>query len=184
MSTFKKVILIVIIAILAAIISFLAYSGMFAKIIIEKEIIGPYQLVYKRHIGSYQEAGKIIDKVYNSLKENWNIEAPVGFGIYYDNPKRTHVEDLRSDIGVILDKKDYGKIPTLKKKYKVKKYSKTKSVVVEFPFKTELSIFIGIMRVYKKIEAYKKENKIRSGPIMEIYDAQNKKIIYAAKIAR
>ncbi len=180
----KKVILIIILILLAAAVAFLAYSGMFAEIVIKEETLGPYQLVYKRHAGPYREAGKIMDEINNSLKENENIETSLGFGIYYDDPKRTHVEDLRSDIGVILDKKDYAKIPALKKKYKVKKYAKTKNAVVEFPFKTKLSIIIGIMRVYKQLEAYRKEKKYKNASIMEIYDMPNKKIIYAAKIVR
>ena len=112
----KKVILIIILILIASAVVFLAYSGMFAKIVIKEDTLGPYQLVYKRHMGAYHETGKVMDEIYNSLKENENIETTQRFGIYYDNPKRTHVEDLRSDIGVILDKKDYAKIPALKKK--------------------------------------------------------------------
>lgn len=180
--SFKKIISIIFLLIVTGAVLFLVYSGLFSRIVISEKEIGPYQVVYKSHVGPYQEVGPIMDEIYNSLKNDEQIETSMGFGIYYDDPKKTHVEDLRSDIGSILDEKDYAKIPKLKKRFKIKKYLQKKCVVVEFPFRNKFSIFIGVMRVYPQLTSYIKEKKYKEGPIMEIYDMPNKKIIYAAPI--
>lgn len=178
----KKIFLIIFLIIIAAIVGYSAYSGLFVKIVVTEKEVGPYQMVYKKHVGPYQEASKVMIEILNSLKNDEKIEPVAGFGIYYDNPKKTHVEDLRSDVGCILDEKDYPKIPGLKKKYKIKKFPKTKSMVVEFPFRNILSIFIGIARVYPQLDSYIKEKKYKTGAIMEIYDKPNMKIIYVAPL--
>ena len=105
-----------------------------------------------------------------------------GFGIYYDDPKKTNAEDLRSDVGYILNKKDYKYIPRLKKSFNIKMFARKKCMVIEFPFRNSFSVYLGILLVYPALESYIKEKKYRSGPVMEIYDKPNKKILYIAPI--
>ena len=75
-----------------------------------------YQMVYTYHVGPYYKVGPVMDRIFQSLRTNENIVCTKGFGIYYDDPEKTHPEDCRSDVGCILEKKDYRQIPRLKKK--------------------------------------------------------------------
>jgi len=86
---------------------------------------------------------------------------------------------LRSEIGCILEEKDLSKVEELKaKQFKIKEFPKTEAIVVEFPFNTQFSILAGIMKVYPKLEAYRKEYNYQTREVMEIYDVPSKKILY------
>ena len=112
------------------------------------------------------------------------LDTEKGLEIYYGDPKKDHVEDLSADVGVILKPEDFPRIARLKRKFKVKKIAKTRAIVGEFPFKNQISIIIGIRKGFPALNAYKKANKIRTGPPMVIYDVPNKKMVFAAKILK
>ena len=125
----------------------------------------------------------LLSNVYGyDLLNNISVEAAKGFGLYYDNPREVEREKLRSIVGCILGKEDEKKIEDIKKKHKIKEYPLSNSVVVEFPFKGMLSIFIGIFKVYPKLAEYIKNHSYSQVPIMEIYDTPNQKITYVASV--
>lgn len=162
----------------------LIYSGLFADIIIKEKKAGPYQLVYLSHKGDYRQTGQIGGEIYYDLLSNYQIETTKGFGIYYDDPDKVKKEDLRSDIGVILNKEDYKKTGKLKKKYKTKRIYISHCLVVEFPFKSKISIILGIYKVYPKIKEYVKIKEYKSDYVMEVYDIPAKKILYIMPIKK
>jgi hypothetical protein len=57
-------------------------------------------------------------------------------------------------------------------------------VVVEFPYKNELSYVIGPARAYPVIMKYAKENKLAMKIAYEIYDTLEKKIYYIMEVAK
>ena len=177
-----KIIIGIFLLVLIGVAIFLNYIGFFSKMIIEEKQMGPFVLVYDEHKGDYKGTAKIQDDIYYSLLNNYKIETFKGFGIYYDDPKKTPTEKLRSIAGCILEKSDYEKIETLKEDgFKIKEIVKQNSVVVEFPFKNTFSIIAGIMKVYPKIEKHIEENNLTKNEMMEIYDTPSKKIIYLMK---
>lgn len=53
------------------------------------------------------------------------------------------------------------------------------NIVVEFPFKCKISIFVGMIKIYPAIEKYIKKHNINDkGALVERYDIPNKKTIY------
>lgn len=135
-----------------------------------------YTLVYEEFQGDYKNTPKVQDKIYYALLNENKIETFKGFGIYYDNPQQVPKEKLRSEIGCILEEKDLSKVEELKaKQFKIKEFPKTEAIVVEFPFNTQFSIFAGIMKVYPKLEAFRKEHNYQPREVMEIYDVPSKK---------
>lgn len=175
--------LISLILVIAAVILFLLLvkKGLFAGVKITKETIGPYLLVYKKHIGDYKNTGPVMDELYYDLKNNFNIQTTKGFGLYYDNPKQVDKEKLRSIAGCIIE----GQSPQpggLGEKYGVRTYPKTPSVVARFPYKGKISIILGVFKVYPKLNAYISGHKHPETPIMEIYDKPNEIIQYISSI--
>ena len=124
-----------------------------------------------------------MDKIYSRLLGEDAVETTRGFGLYYDNPKKVKKENLRSIVGCILENEDADKIEYLKKRYKIKKYPPSKSVIAEFPFKGTPSIFMGILKVYPKITKYMEQHNYAMVPIMEIYDSSHKTISYVESVA-
>jgi hypothetical protein len=177
--TVKNIVIIVVVLIIAGITAFLSYIGLFGKVTIEEKEMGPFVLVYEEHKGDYRGTAKIQDDIYNSLLKDYEIETFKGFGIYYDKPGEVPTDELRSIAGCILEESDYDKIDFLEEKeFNIREIPGQDSIVAEFPFKNKFSIFVGIMKVYPKIEDYIKEHNLANNEMMEIYDIPSKKIIY------
>ncbi len=180
----KKILKIIglIIFVLVLIVSiFLIYSGLFSNVEIKEAVMGPYTIVYLDYTGDYSGVGKPMDELYNALLAD-EIETYQGIGIYYDDPKNTPTDQLRSKIGCILEEKDFPKIEDLKKKYNIMTFEEKNSLTTEFPFKNQFSIILGIIKVYPAITEYTQKKGYQSGPIMEIYDMPNNKIIYVMNL--
>jgi hypothetical protein len=163
-------------------IAFFGHIGVFSKVVIDEKEMGPFVLVYNEHKGDYKHTAKIQDDIYYSLLNDHKIETYKGFGIYYDNPKKVPVEELRSIAGCILEPSDYDKIEMLQENgFNIKEIPQQNSIVTEFPFKNQFSIIAGIMKVYPKIEKYIEKHNLTTSEMMEIYDVPSKKIIYLMK---
>ena len=159
-----------------------SYYGLFAKVkIVEKEV-GPFWLVYAKHVGDYKGDNPTAFNIYSNLVNQDSLKITRGVSLYYDNPKKVTKENLRSIVGCIVDKKDEDKIEALKKKYKIKKYPVSKSLVAEFPFKGKFSRVTGMFRVYPKLAKYIEKKNYPQVPIMEIFDPLNKKISFIASV--
>jgi len=170
--------LVVIVVCLCALAYVLFQGGLFTKVVIQEKEMGPYVLVYKEHIGPYQNIKTVMDDVYYSLLNKDKITTTKGFGIYYDNPKTVPQEKLRSIGGCVIEPSDYDKISQLRTKYLMKEIAQNKALVCEFPFKNSVSIIIGIMKVYPAMNKYINEKHHPYKEIMEVYDMSGKKIEY------
>ncbi|HQP47106.1 MAG TPA: hypothetical protein PKX12_00140 [Spirochaetota bacterium] len=171
-----------VIMVLAGFFIALIYSGLFSTVDISEREIGPFILVYQHHTGDYAGTGDIQNTIYQTLRKEFNVSATKGFGQYYDDPKKVPAEKLRSIAGCILEPEYRDRIPAIAKKYIVSEYKKTKSVVAVFPYKNQLSIFLGVLRVYPALDKYIQHKGYPFSPALEIYDLGSKKIIYSFPI--
>ena len=173
-----KVVLIVLAVLVVLLIAVYAYYGGFSKVNFRIENQGGETIVYENLTGDYSQSAKVGDRIYYTLLNDEKIEATKGIGIFYDNPKKVAKENLRSEIGCIIENADSITLAKLTEKYQVKTLPHSEFVVTEFPFKGIISVFIGLIKVYPALENYYKENGYIENPITEIYDVPNKKIIY------
>ncbi len=181
-----RIILIVFGVIVALLFAAYAYYGGFKSIEFHKSEQGGETIVYQEVIGDYSQTPDVQNKIYEVLKSE-NIETSKGIGVYYDNPDKTEKSKMRSDVGCILEQKDIEKASTneafAKAGYQIKVLPKGNYIVTEFPFKGQLSVLIGLMKVYPAFKEYINNNKINeAGAISEIYDIPNGKIIYRKEI--
>ncbi len=111
------------------------------------------------------------------------MECFKGFGIYYDNPQKVEKEKLRADVGNILENPTPEVLAQLTPNYNIRTLEKQQYLVTEFPYKNQMSIILGIMRVYPALNRYIRENNLsEEGFVMEIYDVPGKKIIYGKQL--
>jgi len=144
---------------------------------IKKE--GGETLLYREVTGPYNQTGDALIKIKYDLKEQFKIESNRDFGIYLDDPRKVEKTILRSEVGCILENQDTSRILWLKEKFMIKVCPVKKYITAEFPYKGKMSVMIGIMKVYPALVKYVKDNGFsESGPIMEIYDMPNGKILY------
>ena len=161
---------------------YLSRYGLFSSVNISEKNMGPYLLVYKKHIGDYKNVGPVMHKLFHELKDNHAITTTKGFGLYYDKPQDVAKEKLRSIVGCIVEGKTIEDLKDINSKYGVKEYPASKCVVAEFPYKGKVSIILGIFKVYPKLSAYIDEHKYALTPIMELYDQPNEKITYISSV--
>ncbi len=171
----------IILFILIMTILFLAdYHGAFHKVVISQSNIKTMWLAYEKFTGPYQKTGPITDKIYYTLLNEDSIETYKGAGIYYDNPKEVNPAECRSVVGCIVEDKDYSKIENLKSKYNLVKINVSRAIQSQFPYKSKLSIIIGILKVHKAIDKFRTKHGIANSPLMEIYNVPEKRIEYIA----
>lgn len=178
-----KIILIIIVALLAIIIAIYAYYGGFKKINFTIKESGGEVVVYEELIGDYKNSALAMDKIYNSLKNDFGIESTKGIGIYYDNPQEVDISKLRCDTGCIIEVSDTAVLQKIAEKFRIKTLPLKNYLMTEFPFKGTMSIMVGIMRVYPALNKYATENNVNTdGPVTEIYDTPNKLITYRQEL--
>ncbi len=181
-----KIFIILSVVFVGVIIGLLFYQGIFYPVKLQEQVTGDYWVVYQGNIGPYEKVGTVIEKICNNLKTD-EVETPVSFGIYYDNPSQAEKAKLRSEVGAVLSEKYYSRIQDLQSKYNIKQTQKRNSIVAQFPLRNILSYMIGPMKVYPAMEKYCKNKKIdikkvKDGYGLELYDLKNKKITYILPI--
>lgn len=158
------------------------YSGGFSNpVVIEKEV-EPMKMAVKEHKGAYTKTKKPMDEVYEGLV-SMGVEPAKGVGMYFDDPAKVAEEDLRSEVGSVLEGLSEENLAEIGEKFIVKEFEGGRAMVVEFPIKTMLSYMVGPMRVYPVIEEYWKSKGYEEfETAIEVYDVSNKIITYIMPI--
>ncbi|PJZ70517.1 hypothetical protein CH373_05460 [Leptospira perolatii] len=151
---------IVLLSIVLLVLVFFFYMGAFETIQFQKEVKGPYYLLYQSHTGAYKDIGSVISTVDTYATET-KLPIEAKFGLYYDNPNYVPDEKLRSEGGVVLSKKAYEGLPQNLEKFGVRVLPQGEYLVTRFPYKNPLSILFGVFKVYPAFSRYAKENKFK-----------------------
>lgn len=169
---------VIVLIIIALLLGLYAYYGGFYEIEIKAETVGGETIVYKKVTGDYKQTSSVTNEVYDYLFHHLKIETYKGIGIFYDNPKNVEREELKSEVGCVIETNDVNRLEKIHCKYEIKQLLCTQSIVIEFPYKGGFSVLIGLIRVHPKLEKYVKTHNLPDTPIIEIYDIPNRKIIY------
>jgi len=153
---------------IAAAAAYVVWNGLLTPVEIREEQWNPITLVYQTHTGPYKETGPVMDAVYEYLLSK-SVPTTMGIGLYFDNPEKVDKSRLRSAAGCIISK-DISEDILKGTPYKKITIPAGQYVVAEFPNRGKLSIIIGVMRVYPKLNRYLSSNNIEATGTIEIYD--------------
>ena len=99
-------------------------------------------------------------------------------GIYYDDPDTVPESDLRFAVGSILAEgvdatPDHAELSKyLSDGFKLIHFPKPEfAVVATFPFRTTLSIYLALWKVYPKLKQFIASKGLCAYPCLEIYDS-------------
>lgn len=163
---------------------FIAYFGAFRKIVVQIQEQGGEFVYYKDLVGDYRQSAGAMDESYYYLKDK-GIDAQLGFGKYFDNPKKVEKVKLRSQAGCILEGADSMLKELELDSFKLGGIDKKEYIVAEFPYKGKLSVIFSIMRVYPKLNKFALDKGYSEDtPVIEIYDIPHKRILYRKEIAK
>lgn len=178
----KKAALIILI-ILLLLLGFYAYMWGFASVEVSETTEWPYTIVYKQHEWDYAEVATVMMEVQEVLKDN-QIEEIAWIGIYYDDPALVQTDSLRSNIGVLIDSASEEKARSIDG-MNVAELPNQEVAIADFPYKSQLSIFMWIGKAYPAIDKYLEENGYTIQVARtEIYDMKNKRIRYIAPLKK
>lgn len=182
MKSIKKI-FIALLVVAAIILGIYAYFGGFTKLNFKVERAGGETIVYKQVVGEYSKSAEMMTSINEDLLNDYGITAMKNVGIYYDDPELIEKDKLRSDIGCIITTTDQTKLEELQKTFQIKQLPQQDYLITQIPFKGFFSIMIGIFKVYPAMEKYlDKYDLSDDGAITEIYDKENKVIIYRKEI--
>ena len=166
--------------IIAVIAFFLNYAGMFDRLELTREPCGPYTLVYREYRGPYNGVRYVMNTVYRYVRDTLCLETGTGFAVFYDDPERYSGDELRSCSGVIVSDSIGVTAP-----YKCGCFRRTDAVVGSIRLRSFFSYAVGAYRFYSRLPRFTEEKKIRlTGPVLERYDMDEKKIVYIAPVDR
>lgn len=164
--------------------AYILYSGIISDISVltGSPPIKKITIAYKFKQGPYKNCGQL-------FKESHCIGPRFScIGIFYDDPKKVPGPLCRYAVGSILSEGETKADQELLERYKTSGFNLftfpqvTHVVTTSFPLRTSLSIFLGVRRVYPRLQAYIKERRLCAHPFLEIYTKD--KIHFMAPLAR
>nr|ACO12595.1 Testis-expressed sequence 264 protein precursor [Lepeophtheirus salmonis] len=167
-------------ACLVALYLYAVYSGLSHRIAVgtkEPDVFGEKGLVvaYKTGKGPFKECGSLFSEAYSLLPTNNTI------GLYYDDPESVPSNETRYAVGSILSQSRDGGIKNdelqtmIRNGYKIAHFPKpTYAVMTTFPFRTTLSIYLAVYRVYPLLKKYITSKGLCAYPAIEIYSDEIK----------
>jgi len=166
------------------IFSYLVYSGLFTAVDVrtKEPTYGPLIVAYKTDTGPYRNAGSLYTESYCLLPNREQI------GVYYDDPEAVPESQLRYAVGPILGNADEPPSATEMENMRANGFSiahfpKPNYVVsAVFPFRTTLSIYMAIYKVYPALKQYIASKSLCAYPALEIYT--DKEIIFMMPLSR
>lgn len=159
-------------------------NDMFYKVTVSERQMGPFTFVYMSRKGDYSKVGPEMATFYSKVSDKYQVSPAKGFAIYYDAPNTVKTEDLRSDIGFLLEGKDANKMDAIMKTTKVRWIGPKNYVTAVFPLKGTASYVIGAIKCYPELSRYMQKKGYKAAPSFELYDMAAKQIIYGFQIVR
>lgn len=153
------------IAIVVFAVYLMNYLGAFKPVIIAEKMAGPFQMIYKPHVGAYHKIVPVIEEVETWARSS-GIDCHLTFGEYLDSPKTTEEVRLHSNGGCLVDQ-----IPaTLPEGYQSKSVPEKKYITATF----EGSPGIGPLKVYPKVYQYADDQGLKlEDLVMEVYEVHS-----------
>lgn len=149
------------------------YHKILKKVVVKQGPFRNLNFIYAYHKGDYQKNMLILEDVLTKLK-NSDIPVVSPATIYYDNPRKTKRKELRSEIGFIVPDSVIEGVEDLE----FKRIAHAEYIYSAFPYVSRFSIMIGAMKVFPAFKKHLKKNGLEEKEIIEIYEMQNKNIIY------
>ncbi|XP_029906448.1 testis-expressed protein 264 [Myripristis murdjan] len=163
---------------------FILYSGLLSEINIQtgSPPVKNITFAYKFKEEAHRNCGQL-------FKECRSVGPQLScIGVFYDDPEKVSGQRCRCVVGSILSEGESKPSEELLKCYEKSGFSifsfpeVTHVVTASFPHRTLFSSFLGVRRVYPRLEHYIKERRLCAHPFVEVY--RGGQIQFIAPLAR
>lgn len=164
--------------------AYVLYSGLLSTIEVQTGFppIKKVTIAYKFRKGPYSNCGPLFQEA-----RKIGPKFPC-IGVFYDDPTKVPKPQCRYAVGSILSEGESRADEELVKSYEASDFNVfcfpevTHAVTTSFPYRTFLSILLGVMRVYPRMMDYIKKRSLCAHPCIEIY--KDSRIYYMLPLAR
>lgn len=158
--------------------------GFFQKVEVVEREAGNYVVAGMEFTGPYHKVGPVMQNV-DSLIRGLSIECEKGFGIYYDNPKTTPEDKLRSFVGNVIPESDSSRIAALLEAgLRVDSIQSAPSLVVELTTRNSMAYMVGPVKAYPALTKHLEIKGYKPLMSYEIYDMPAKKTLYVMQYSK
>jgi len=160
----------------AMLLGFATYMGVFHSVHVVETSYGPARLIYSTHRGPYEDLGASWER-FQKQWQSAGLTTCHSLAIYLDAPD-TPPQDLRSILGCeigSLSQEDHAK---LSEQFPVFEIPKMEVLSSQFPYRNMFSFMLGPMKVYPEIQRIMEEQGFQPAVGIEVYgDPENMETI-------
>jgi hypothetical protein len=155
------------------------WAGFFDAVTLAPGTVGPYYFLYREHTGPYEGVRLAIRDVALYVERTAGSKPRRGFSVYLDDPSVVPRERLRS-IGGCLTDTLFTAPPS---PYHSATQDSVEAVVGTFRLRSFFSYMTGVFKFYPALDDFlRRQGDTLSGPVIEIYDLERRRIEYVAPI--
>jgi DNA gyrase inhibitor GyrI len=156
-----------------------AWYGYFTTLIVQEKPVGPFLIVFEKHSGSPASAAPMVEEIQQNLRMKFNIDSPVNFSLYYDDPQVVAPDQCRALVGTVIAYDQNIDLHRIAQEYSIATIPRGMAAVVDYPYKNKISILFAALRGYPALLEYGKAHHLGQQPVLQLNDLQRGRIRYA-----
>jgi hypothetical protein len=150
-------------------VGFLYYIGFFMSLEVKEGMEGGYLLGGYYHTGPYEEVGETFMKA-KAAADSLGFPTDTLIGCYFDDPNTVAADSLQSFIGAVVASGDFSYVGNIDPGHlEIHAIFEGEALYVDFPFKNDISMIVGAIRVYPFLTKEAEKRGFETGQVYEIY---------------
>lgn len=165
----KRALLWTVVLLTSSTVGFLYYIGFFMSLEVKEGPEGGYLLGGFYHTGPYEEVGATFMRA-KSAADSLGFPTDTLIGCYFDDPNTVEADSLQSFIGAVVASGDFSYVGNIDPGHlEIHAIFEGDALYVDFPFKNDLSMIVGAIRVYPFLTKEAEKRGFETGQVYEIY---------------
>ena len=165
----KRALLWTVILLNSSTVGFLYYIGFFMSLEVKEGMEGGYLLGGYYHTGPYEEVGETFMKA-KAAADSLGFPTDTLIGCYFDDPNTVAADSLQSFIGAVVASGDFSYVGNIDPgQLEIHAIFEGEALYVDFPFKNDISMIVGAIRVYPFLTKEAEKRGFETGQVYEIY---------------
>ncbi len=165
----KRALLWTVVLLTSSTVGFLYYIGFFMSLEVKEGTEGGYLLGGFYHTGPYEEVGGTFLRA-QAAADSLGFPTDTLIGCYFDDPNSVEADSLQSFIGAVLASGDFSYVGNIDPGHlEMHAIFEGEALYVDFPFKNDLSMIVGAIRVYPFLTKEAEKRGFETGQVYEIY---------------
>ncbi|HAB36243.1 MAG TPA: hypothetical protein DCE58_06580 [Cryomorphaceae bacterium] len=165
----KRALLWTVVLLTSSTVGFLYYIGFFMNLEVKEGMEGGYLLGGFYHMGPYEEVGETFMKA-KAAADSLGFPTDTLIGCYFDDPNTVAADSLQSFIGAVVASGDFSYVGNIDPGHlEIHAIFEGEALYVDFPYKNDLSMIVGAIRVYPFLTKEAEKRGFETGQVYEIY---------------